>query len=66
MKKNFCGRPGEDFFRHPHFRKQEYYFFGLKFEYPFLFFCPKKHPTFAQRGKSFDRRSILQRYWNRD
>ena len=23
----FYGHPGEDFFRHPHFRKQEYYFF---------------------------------------
>ena len=23
----FCGRPGEHFFRHLHFRKQEYYFF---------------------------------------
>ena len=22
----FCGRPDEDFFRHPHFRKQEYCF----------------------------------------
>ena len=22
----FCGHPGEDFFRHLHFRKQEYYF----------------------------------------
>ena len=22
-----CGRPGEDFSRHPHFRKQEYYIF---------------------------------------
>ena len=27
MKKIFCGRPGEYLFRHPHFRKQEYYFF---------------------------------------
>ena len=25
----FCGRPGENFFCHPHFRKQEYYFFCL-------------------------------------
>ena len=24
----FCGHPGEDFFRHLHFRKQEYYFCG--------------------------------------
>ena len=23
----FCGRPGEDFFRHQHFRIEEYYFF---------------------------------------
>ena len=26
----FCGRPSEDCFRHPHFRKQEYYFFFAK------------------------------------
>ena len=28
----FCGRPGEEFFRHPHFRRQEYFFvccFGI-------------------------------------
>ena len=25
----FCSRPGEDFFRHLHFRKQEYYFLAL-------------------------------------
>ena len=24
----FCGHPGENFFRHLHFRKQEYYFCG--------------------------------------
>ena len=30
-KKFLCGRPGEDFFRHSHFRKQEHYFFGLKY-----------------------------------
>ena len=29
IKKNICGHPGEDFSRHPHFRKQEYLFFGL-------------------------------------
>ena len=28
--KKTCGRPREDFSRHPHFRKQEYYFFGLR------------------------------------
>ena len=26
-KKFFCSHPSEDFFRHPHFRKQEYNFF---------------------------------------
>ena len=30
MKKIFCGRPGEDFSRHPHFQKQEYFFFDLR------------------------------------
>ena len=25
-KKLFCGRPGQDFFCHPHFRKQGYIF----------------------------------------
>ena len=30
-KKFFCGRPGEDFFRHPHFWKQEYFFRVLIF-----------------------------------
>ena len=28
LKKYICGRPGEDFSRHQHFRKQEYYFFS--------------------------------------
>ena len=27
IKSFFCVRPGEDLFHHPHFRKQEYYFF---------------------------------------
>ena len=30
IKKKFCGHPDEDFFRHPHFPKQKYYFFGLR------------------------------------
>ena len=34
----FCGHLGEDFFRHPHFRKQEYYFFGLVFIKKFYLF----------------------------
>ena len=29
VKKKICRRPGEDFSRHPHFRKREYSFFGL-------------------------------------
>ena len=29
LKKSIYGRPSEDFSRHPHFRKLEYYFFGL-------------------------------------
>ena len=36
----FCGRPGENFFRHPHFRKQEYYyFFFLALSSHVLLFC---------------------------
>ena len=31
FKKN-CSCPGEDFSRHPHFRKQEFFFFGLNKE----------------------------------
>ena len=32
LKNQIWGRPGEDFSCHQHFRKQEYYFFGLTFQ----------------------------------
>ena len=31
MLKKICGRPGEDFSRHSHFRKQEFYFIFIFF-----------------------------------
>ena len=41
------GRTGEDYFRHPHFRKQEYYFFlALHFFY-------------KQQGSGFSIQSFL-------
>ena len=30
--KKYSGHPGEDFSSHPHFQKQEYYFFDLTFQ----------------------------------
>ena len=36
IKKNFCGHPDEDFFRHPQFRKQEY-----NFSWPKIHWCQR-------------------------
>ena len=33
LKKLICGRPGKDFSRHPHFRKQVFFFFWPVFEW---------------------------------
>ena len=48
--KKICGRPGEDFSRHSHFRKQEFYFIFIFF-WPYIvifFICKRDSNTFSR------------------
>ena len=49
-----CGHPGEDFSRHPHFRKQEYFSCWLYVNY----FLNKPHKIYV----SFDNTSVFQSF----